>query len=226
MSERVRVVIVDDHAFVRRAMRMLLDATADIEVVGEAADGAEAVRVTEQVRPDVVLMDIQLPVLDGIAAARQVIDQTSSKVVLLTTFDDDAYVFEGMEIGAAGFLLKNAEPDALLNGIRLAHAGHYVLGPEIRARVMSQVRPRRGGADAAEQLAGLTPREREVLVLLAQGHSNLEAAELLVVSETTVKSHVSNLLTKLDLRDRVQAVVFAYEQGLVGPGARPSSPER
>jgi DNA-binding NarL/FixJ family response regulator len=216
----IRVLLADDQELVRAGFRMILETQADIRVVGEAADGVEAVAATRRLQPDVVLMDIRMPNLDGLHATRQVVAARSgSRVVILTTFDLDEYVYQALTAGASGFLLKNAPPEQLIGAVRVVAAGEALLSPSITRRVIEQFAqlPPPGGSDA---LAGLTERERQVLQLIARGLSNAEIAAELFVSEATVKSHVAHLLAKLQLRDRVQAVVLAYESGLVRPGTR------
>jgi DNA-binding NarL/FixJ family response regulator len=217
----IRVVIVDDQQLVRSGFRLILEAEDDVTVVGEAADGAAALEVIARSDPHVVLMDVQMPVLDGLAATRELARRpTGPAVVILTTFDRDDYVFEALRAGAAGFLLKNAPPEQLVDAVRLVAAGEGLLAPAVTRRVMAEfsrqaVAP---SADQAGAIQRLTDREREVLALVAGGLSNAEIARHLVLGEATVKTHVSNVLLKLALRDRVQAVVFAYESGLVSPG--------
>jgi DNA-binding NarL/FixJ family response regulator len=223
MTGPIRVVIADDQELVRLGLRLVLQAHEDVEVVGEAADGVEAVRVVRELRPDVVLMDVRMPHLDGIAAVRRLTaDETLDpppRVVVLTTFDLDEYVFGALRAGAAGFLLKDASRERLLEAIRVVHAGDALLSPSVTRRLVADYARRSAPMEPPERVVGvLTPRERETLVLVARGLSNAEVAARLVVSEATVKSHVSAVLTKLGLRDRVQAVVFAYEHGLVVAG--------
>jgi DNA-binding NarL/FixJ family response regulator len=199
---------------------MILETQADIEVVGDAGDGVEPIAVTRRLQPDVVLMDIRMPNLDGLQATKQLMAAGSaSRVVILTTFDLDEYVYQALSAGASGFLLKNAPPEQLIGAVRVVAAGDALLAPSITRRVIQQFArlPVPGGTDA---LAGLTERERQVLQLVARGLSNAEIAAELFVSDATVKSHVAHLLSKLGLRDRVQAVVLAYESGLVRPGTR------
>jgi DNA-binding NarL/FixJ family response regulator len=215
-----RVLLADDQELVRAGFRMILETQADIEVVGDAGDGVEAVAVTRRLQPDVVLMDIRMPNLDGLQATKQLMAAGSaSRVVILTTFDLDEYVYQALTAGASGFLLKNAPPEQLIGAVRVVAAGDALLAPSITRRVIQQFArlPPPGGTDA---LAGLTERERQVLQLVARGLSNAEIAAELFVSDATVKSHVAHLLSKLGLRDRVQAVVLAYESGLVRPGTR------
>ncbi len=216
----ITVLIADDQALVRGGLRMILDAQDDLEVVGEAADGREALAALRELRPDVVLMDVRMPVLDGISATRAVVaEQLRSRVLVLTTFDHDEIVYDAMKAGASGFLLKTAPPAQLIEGVRTVAAGDALLGPTITRRLVESYvsRPRPGEA-ASPQLEGLTDREREVLVLIARGLSNGEIAGRLFISEATVKTHVNHLFQKLDLSGRVQAVVLAYESGLVQPG--------
>ncbi len=220
-APRLRVLLVDDHPLVRGGFAMILGVEEDIEVVGEAGDGADAVRQAASLRPDVILMDVQMPVMDGIEATRAIVDADLGKVVILTTFDRDDYVLDGLRAGASGFLLKNAEPDSIIDAIRVVGSGHALLAPEVTRRVIEQMTatptgPAPGGRRAAD-LARLTERESEVLVLIARGLSNAEIAHELHLGEATVKTHVSACLSKLHLRDRVQAVVLAYEEGLVTP---------
>lgn len=218
----LRILLVDDHAMVRSGFRMMLSVEDDLEVVGEAADGMSAVIAARQYRPDVILMDVQMPGMDGIEATRRIVDEDLGRVVILTTFDRDDYLFDALEAGASGFLLKNADPDDLVEAVRAVAHGHALLAPEVTKRVIarmtagaSQPDPARGvDRDRAELLDRLTEREREVLALVARGLSNGEIAGELFLGEATVKTHVSSILSKLHLRDRVQAVVFAYEAGL------------
>jgi DNA-binding NarL/FixJ family response regulator len=214
----IRVLVADDQELVRAGFRMILETQPDLQVVGEASDGVEAVTATRRLRPQVVLMDIRMPNLDGLQATKQVLGAGSeSRVVILTTFDLDEYLYQALTAGASGFLLKNAPPEQLISAVRVVAAGHGLLSPQVTRRVIEQFTrlPPPGGPDT---LQGLTTREREVLKLLARGLSNAEIAAQLVVSDATVKSHVAHLLAKLHLRDRVQAVVLAYESGLIRPG--------
>jgi DNA-binding NarL/FixJ family response regulator len=219
---RLRVLIVDDQALVRTGFRMILDAEQDMEVVGEAANGKEALAEAARLRPDVVLMDVRMPELDGIEATRRLLADggIDSKVVMLTTFDMDEYVYEALRAGASGFLLKDAPPEQLVAGIRAVCTGDALLAPSVTRRVIEEFvrRPPDGARTTPPEMEELTPRESEVLRLMARGLSNAEIAETLVVSETTVKTHVARVLMKMNLRDRVQAVVMAYESGLVQPG--------
>jgi DNA-binding NarL/FixJ family response regulator len=218
----IRVLIADDQALVRSGFRMVLDAEDDLEVVGEAANGRQAIDSVRRLKPDVVLMDIRMPELDGIAATREIAGDDGdalARVLILTTFDLDEYVYDALGAGASGFLLKDAPPEQLIAGIRVVAAGEALLAPAITRRLIedfSRARPAR--SETPPGLDELTPRELEVLGLLARGLSNAEIAESLIVGETTVKTHVARVLMKLGLRDRVQAVVLAYESGLVTPG--------
>jgi DNA-binding NarL/FixJ family response regulator len=225
MSARppIRIVVVDDQEVVRAGFGMLLDTQPDFTVVGSAADGAEAVRVCRQHRPDVVLMDVRMPVMDGIEATRRITagaaDGDRPRILVLTTFDLDEHVYDALGAGASGFLLKAVTADRLFDAVRVVAAGEALLAPTVTRRLITEfarLRPRSSPGPAA--LAALTPRETEVLRLLAEGLSNLEIAARLVVSEETVKTHVRRILAKLGLRDRTQAVVTAYESGLVVPG--------
>ena len=211
----VSVLIADDQALVRSGFRMILEARDDIDVVGEAENGRQAVTLAAELEPDVVLMDIRMPELDGIEATAQIAAATpATRILVLTTFDLDDYVYAAIRAGASGFLLKDVRPTDLADAIRLVATGTALLGPSITRRLLDHfVEPAR----PAISLDTLTEREREILTLLAQGFSNAEIAERLVVSETTVKSHVSAVLRKLDVRDRVQAVIAAYDAGLVRP---------
>jgi DNA-binding NarL/FixJ family response regulator len=219
----IRVLLVDDEPLLRMAFTMVLDAQADMQAVGEAGDGAEAVRMTRALRPDVVLMDVRMPGTDGIEATARIIEGCpESKVLILTTFDLDEYAFAGLKAGAAGFLLKNALPEELLGAIRAVAAGDAVVAPRITRRLLEHFAhhlpsPGGDGQPADERLARLTAREREVLVEVGRGLSNAEIAAGLHLAEATVKTHLSRILVKLELRDRVQAVVFAYEARLVRP---------
>lgn len=216
-----RVVVVDDQRLVRSSFAMMLSVEDDIDVVGDAADGAQAVELVRRLRPDLVLMDVQMPVMDGISATEQIVADDLAKVVLLTTFDRDDYLFDGLRAGASGFLLKNTDPEDLVEAIRSVARGHALLAPEVTLRVierMSEAAPAAVDGERARALDRLTPREREVLELVGRGLANAEIAQRLFLGEATVKTHVSSCLSKLHLRDRVQAVVFAYETGLLRPG--------
>jgi DNA-binding NarL/FixJ family response regulator len=223
VTEHVRVVLADDQELVRAGFRVILGTEPGIEVVGEAADGAEAVRQVRQLRPDIVLMDVQMPGTDGIAATRQILaDPTCpTKVIILTTFDRDDYLFAALRAGASGFLLKNASPEDLISAVRVVARGDALLSPEVTRRVLAEFTREQQRQPDDERPAvrppELTDREYEVLVELARGASNAEIAERLVLGETTVKTHVSRILAKLGLRDRTHAVVYAYEHGIVSP---------
>ncbi len=226
MTAPTRVLIVDDHRLVRSGFSLILSVEEDLEVVGEANDGAEAVRLTRELRPDVVLMDVQMPVMDGIEATRRIVADDLARVVILTTFDQDDYVFAGLGAGASGFLLKNSDAEHLVEAVRAVAGGHALLAPEVTRRVIEQMTGLHGANGAATAGSGvrdprldeLTPRELEVLGLVGRGLSNAEVAARLFVGEATVKTHLSNVFAKLHLRDRVQAVVLAYEAGLILPG--------
>ncbi len=215
----ISVLIVDDQALVRRGFRLLLEIEPDLDIVGEAGDGAEAVELARTLRPDVILMDVRMPNLDGIEATRRVmaLPHNEARVVMLTTFDMDDYVYEALRGGASGFLVKDVEPELLVAGIKAVHAGESLLAPKVTRRMIETFLARRPVIDAAaaQRLATLTTRERETLDLVAQGLSNAEIAKVFVVSETTIKTHVARVLMKLAVRDRVQAVIYAYDHGLV-----------
>ncbi|GAA1711808.1 response regulator [Dietzia cercidiphylli] len=224
----LRILVVDDQALMRSGFSMMLGVEPDLEVIGDAADGAEAVEMCRRLRPDVVLMDVQMPGTDGIEATRLITAEALSKVLILTTFDRDDYLFDALRAGASGFLLKNSDPEDLVDGVRAVGHGHALLAPEVTRRVIERLTtpvpsdgraPSPAGAGSRPpSLDLLTARETEVLRLVARGLSNAEIAQKLVVGEATVKTHVSACLSKLHLRDRVQAVVLAYEAGLVQPG--------
>lgn len=216
----IRIVLADDQAMVRSGLRLIVESEPDLMVVGEAGDGAEAVRRARYDRPDLVLMDVQMPVMDGIEATAQVaaLDPPAPKVLILTTFERDDYVFAALRSGASGFLLKNAPPEDLIHAIRVVAAGDALLAPSVTRRIVEELARRPVTTAPAPRLDRLTEREHQVLALVAQGLTNAEIAERLYVGEATVKTHVSRVLTKLELRDRVQAVVYAYEHGLVSPG--------
>ena len=222
----IRVLIADDQALVRGGFHSILAGQGDIEVVGEAEDGRQTVDAVEQLRPDVVLMDIRMPGVDGIEATRRIVTHgLPTRVLVLTTFDVDEYVYEAMKAGASGFLLKTTPPRQLADAVRTVAAGDALLAPSITSRLVEQfVRRPRPGATVPPALEELTERERDVLTRLARALSNAEIAAELVVSEATVKSHVNRILTKLNLRDRAQAIVLAYETGLVEPGSSASNP--
>ena len=219
----IRVVVADDQALVRSGFAMLLNGEPDIEVVGEASNGAEAVALAASEHPDVMLMDVRMPVMDGLEATRRITGDQSlagTRVVILTTFDLDEYVHEGLRAGASGFLLKDTMPVDLIQAVRVVAAGDALIAPRIMRRLIEEFvrRPEPSGATATAALDQLTDREREVLELVAKGQSNAEIASSLYVSHATVKTHVSRLLMKLDARDRAQLVVIAYETGVAMPG--------
>lgn len=229
----IRVLLVDDQKLVRQGFALMLSIEDDIEVVGQAGNGEEAIALAEELRPDVILMDVQMPVLDGIAATDAIVERGLGRVVILTTFDRDDYLFDGLQAGASGFLLKNTDPEHLVEAVRAAALGHALLAPEVTLRVIRQAtegateRPDRPtpatatpGGSTASAVPGdphLTDRENEVLRAVARGLSNAEVAAELFLGEATIKTHVSNCLMKLGLRDRVQLVVHAYRHGLAGP---------
>ncbi len=216
----IRVLIADDQALVRAGFRLILESQKDMQVVGEAGDGREALARAQELDPDVILMDIRMPELDGLDATRELVrGDGSARVLVLTTFDLDEYVYEAMKAGASGFLLKDVRPEQLAEAVRVVAAGDSLLAPAITRRLVEEfVRRPRAGSNRPDQLSELTERELEVLKLLARGLSNAELASTLFVTEATVKTHVAHVLTKLEIRDRVQAVVLAYESGLVLPG--------
>lgn len=218
----IRVLVVDDQALVRAGFRMILEAEDDLEVVGEAADGKEAIAEARRLRPDLILMDVRMPELDGIEATRILVDEgIDTKVLMLTTFDMDEYVYQALRAGASGFLLKDVPPEQLVVGIRSVASGDALLAPSITRRMIEEFvrRPPESVQAARSELDALTDRELEVLRQIAHGLSNSEIAKELFISEATVKTHVAHILGKLRLRDRVQAVAFAYESGVVEPGA-------
>jgi DNA-binding NarL/FixJ family response regulator len=216
----IRVLIADDQALMRGGFRMILDAGDGIEVVGEAIDGADAVRMFDREHPDVVVMDVRMPTMDGIEATRRITERhPDARVLILTTFDLDEYVFRSLRAGASGFLLKDRPPEELLEAVRIVAAGDGLLAPSVTRRLIAEFASRPETTAPPKELQELTDREREVLELMARGRSNAEIARDLFVAETTVKTHVGRVLQKLRVRDRVQAVVLAYESGLVTPGA-------
>lgn len=223
-----RVIIVDDQAMVRAGFAALLAAQSDIDVVGDASDGVQGVELSRRVHPDVVLMDVRMPEMDGLEAARQLLDPPIGvthrpKVLMLTTFDVDDYVYEALRAGASGFLLKDAPPADLISAVRVVAAGEALLAPSVTRRLIADFARRRPAPRkdrASLRLNGITPRETEVLELIARGLSNQEIANSLVLAEQTVKTHIGRVFAKLELRDRAQAVIFAYESGLVTPGDR------
>ena len=226
MSDRIRVLVADDQALVRGGFRVLVDSASDLETVGEAADGAEALALVRELKPDVVLMDIRMPVKDGIEATREIAADpatAATRVLILTTFDLDEYVYEALRAGASGFLLKDTEPDTLLDAIRVVHSGDALLAPSVTRRLIAEFMHRPSPARAnIEQLDVLTEREREVLSHVARGLSNAEIATELFISPATAKTHVSRVMMKLAARDRAQLVAIAYETGLVTAGSSDS----
>jgi DNA-binding NarL/FixJ family response regulator len=214
----IRVLVADDQALMRTGFRMILDAQEDFEVVGEAIDGADAVRQFERLDPDVAVMDVRMPTMDGIEATRRLTArEPPARVLILTTFDLDEYVYEALRAGASGFLLKDRPPEELVAAVRVVASGDALLAPSVTRRLIEEF-AKRAPTASPDELRELTDREREVLVLIARGLSNAEIARTLFVAETTVKTHVGHVLSKLRLRDRAQAVVLAYESGLVQPG--------
>ncbi|MGW6055124.1 response regulator [Streptomyces sp. NPDC055189] len=221
----IRVIIVDDQNMVRAGFAALLAAQSDIDVVGEAPNGKAGVDVSRTTHPDVVLMDVRMPEMDGLAAARALLEPPPGvvhvpKVLMLTTFDVDDYVYEALRAGASGFLLKDAPPADLISAVRVVAAGEALLAPSVTRRLITDFVKQRPRTDQSLRLNGLTPRETEVLALIARGLSNQEIAEHLVLAEQTVKTHIGKVLSKLGLRDRAQAVIFAYESGLITPGGQ------
>jgi DNA-binding NarL/FixJ family response regulator len=215
----VKVLIADDQSLVRAGFRLVIENHDDLEVVGEASNGEEAIHSAGRLDPDVVLMDIRMPELDGIAATREITARHRAKILILTTYDLDEYVYDALQAGASGFMLKDTPPEQLAAGIRAVAAGEALLAPTVTRRLIQEfARVRPAPRQRPKELDELTPRERDVLLQLAGGLSNAEIAEQLFLSDKTVKTHVAHVLNKLGLRDRVQAVVFAYETGLVTPG--------
>jgi DNA-binding NarL/FixJ family response regulator len=219
VTERVRVLLVDDDDLMRAGLRSVLSSDDTIEVAGEAGDGSEALAHVRETRPDVVLMDIRMPSVDGISATREVLSRSSDvKVLVLTTFEDDDYIFDALSAGASGFLLKRTKPEELISAIHTVAEGDSLLSPAVTRRVIDRMATQPVAGLSGKRLDELTPREREVLELIGRGLSNREIAEAFVIEESTVKTHVKRILMKLGLRDRVQAVIFAYETGLIRPG--------
>lgn len=218
----IRVLLVDDQAMVRKGFGMILSVEPDMHVVGEAEDGIEAIAASRRLAPDVVLMDVQMPELDGLEATRQILETCpGTRVLILTTFERDEYIFEALRIGSSGFLLKNAPPEDLVDAIRVVASGEALLAPSVTQRVIGEFAKQVTAVVARPpSLDELTDREHQVLQAVARGLTNAEVAAELIIGEATVKTHVSNLLAKLGLRDRVQAVVFAYENGIVAAGQR------
>ncbi|GLY26671.1 response regulator transcription factor [Kineosporia sp. NBRC 101731] len=220
MTESIRVLLADDQELMRAGFRMILSSEPGLEVVAEASNGAEAIARAAECAPDIILMDVQMPGTDGITATREITRTSSAKVVILTTFDREDYLFESLQAGAAGFLLKNSTPEDLIHAIRIVARGDAMLAPELTRRVLDRFTVNPGSVQRPALLDQLTDREWDILRLLAAGSSNAEIAAALFVGEATVKTHVSRVLAKLGVRDRVQAVVFAYESGVVTPGDR------
>ena len=213
----IRILVVDDQPLVRSGFRMVIEERPDLELAGEASDGAQAVDLARELDPDVILMDVRMPNLDGVEATRQLVDAgTRARILVLTTFDLDEYVYAAIRAGASGFLLKDVEPAELVDAIRVVAAGNSLFGPAATERLVARF-AQQPSPDAERALVELTDREKEILQLLATGLSNAELAERLFLSETTVKTHVSSILRKLRVRDRVQAVIAAYDAGLVSP---------
>ena len=211
----IRVALVDDDALIREGLRMIIEQAGDLEVVATAGNGEEALKVAREHRPDVMLMDVRMPVLDGIEATRQITSTDDApRVIILTTFELDEYVFEALRAGASGFLLKRTQPEHLVGAIRVVAAGEALLSPSVTRRLIEEF-TKRPEAGSAERLTGLTEREQEVLVLIARGLSNQELSEQLFIADNTVKTHVKRIFTKLGARDRAQAIVIAYESGLM-----------
>ena len=220
----IRVLLVDDDALMRAGLASILSSDAAVDVVGEAADGRDAVERVDALRPDVVLMDVRMPEVDGITATRDVVAASDTRVVILTTFEDDEYIFGALTAGASGFLLKRTTPESLIEAIKAVAAGDSLLSPSVTRRVIDRMAALPSGEALLDRrLEELTARERDVLEQIARGLSNAEIAGALVIEESTVKTHVKRILLKLGLRDRVQAVIFAYESGLTRPGGSPDA---
>ncbi|MGO1165122.1 MAG: response regulator [Janibacter sp.] len=222
MTDTLRVLLVDDQPIIRSGFAMMLSVEEDLEVVGQASDGREAIDLAEAQRPDVIVMDVQMPVMDGIAATREVVERGLGRVIILTTFDSDSYLFDALQAGASGFLLKNAEAEQLVEALRAVGHGHALLAPEVTQRVIAQMTsagsapgPGEGAGRHADLLGQLTGRELDVLRLIGAGRSNQEIAAELVIGAATVKTHVSSIFAKLQVRDRVGAVIIAHEAGIV-----------
>jgi DNA-binding NarL/FixJ family response regulator len=218
----IKILLADDQAMVRAGFRMILEMQDDMQIVGEAADGAETIAAVKKLKPDIVLMDIQMPGMDGLEATRRIVemhDEVPTKVLILTTFERDDYIFEALRAGACGFLLKNATPEDLVAGIRTVAEGNALLAPSVTRRVISEFAQKPKPRDYTDSISKLTSREIDILRSVARGKTNVEIAQELFIGEATVRTHVSNLLSKLDLRDRVQIVAFAYESGMVQPGS-------
>jgi DNA-binding NarL/FixJ family response regulator len=216
-----RILLADDHKLIRGGIRMILQSEDDFEVVGEAEDGAQAVDLVQSLRPDLVVMDVQMPGLDGLEATRRIVSSSDSAVLILTTFNRDDYLFQALQAGASGFLLKNASPEDVISAVRVVARGDALLAPELTRRLFDQFATRPSASQRPDLAGLLTEREAQILRLVAGGASNAEIAVKLFVGEATVKTHVSRVLNKLGLRDRVQAVVYAYETGVVAPGDNP-----
>ncbi|HWE54955.1 MAG TPA: response regulator transcription factor [Acidimicrobiales bacterium] len=215
----IRLLIADDEAMVRRGLRLVLEAEDDLQVIGEAADGVEAIEQARRLQPDVILMDVRMPRMDGVEACRRLVADTAARVVVLTTFDLDEHLFAAIRAGACGFLLKASRPEELVSAIHAASAGNALVEPRMTKRLLEEFARRPASATNNERrFDDLTERERDVLMEVAKGASNAEIAERLYISETTVKTHVNHILAKLNVRDRIQAVVLAYDHGLVEPG--------
>ena len=217
----IRLLLVDDEAMVRAGLRLILESEADLRVVGEAADGLDALSAAKDLRPDVILMDVRMPRMDGVEACRRLVEDHGAKVVILTTFDLDEHLFASIRAGASGFLLKASPPDELVAAVRAAYVGNALIEPKMTKRLLEEFARsphHRDQRAARDRVSELTERELEVLQEVARGLSNSEIGDRLFIGEATVKTHLTHILTKLDLRDRIQAVIFAYECGLVGPG--------